>query len=96
MATQWQEVDVASLSPKARKAYEDYRIAQGLAKNARLAFEAVVKGEITVAKGYELVFGYKFGKLAVTLGEAKAASNGKAKVSLSDYLSQRQGDGLRT
>ena len=96
MTTVWQELDVSKLSIKAQKAYQDYRTAQGLAKSARLSFEAVVKSDFSAPDGRELAFGYKFGKLAVTLVDAKAAPNGKGKVSLAEYLSGRQSSGLAT
>lgn len=70
----WTNVDVTELPETLVSLYDDYKAAQRLASEHRAAFEAaMIKAAAPrTPPGKSLVFGYKFGKLSIAWGEAKA------------------------
>lgn len=94
----WVEVDVASLSDGARKAYEAYKDMYRQMKAKREEFEGLIAKDAGVPEGKRMVFGYNFGKLSVAIvdDDRKPAKAKPAKLSLADYMAQMQRAGLRS
>ena len=69
----WQPVDVASITGTTKKALDEYHAANKVAQGKRVTFEKeflkLAKGRIP--EGKELRFGYRWGKLAVALDDAR-------------------------
>lgn len=82
----WITIDPESLNDATFRAYEALREAQSKARTAREAFETLVQNE--APRGKTVLFGYRFGKLAIALTDGEKAPR-KATVkaaSLDDVL----------
>lgn len=91
----WQTLDVDTLTPAQRKAYDEYRALRRKAAEARDAFESTMQGP--VPEGQRMIFGYNFGKLSVAIvdddrkpGKPKAQAK-----SLADFLAEQLASGRR-
>lgn len=88
------DVDPASLGEEAEALYNEYRAAYRAASAKRDAFEAHVNDAMRDAgrlpNGKAVVFSYRFGKLSMSLGDARPARKAAAKpVSLQDWLANQ-------
>lgn len=92
----WQDVDLDTLTPEMRKAYEAYKVAQREAAQLRTAFEDMVNKHMP--DGQRMVFGYRFGKLsaAITDDAPKAKAASKPAMSLTAFLASQKAAGART
>ena len=61
----WTDVDIATLTPELRTAFEEYKAAYRLARDARKGFEGLVIAQAELPEGATLAFGYNFGKLSL-------------------------------
>lgn len=89
LLTGWEnDVDVSTFSQAAQNAYALYRKYNRMAAEARADFEAEVQAQMPA--GTHAVFNYRFGKLAMSVGDgAKADRQVQAKkpgTSLSAFL----------
>ena len=84
--TDWQSLDVDTLSNDIQALYFTYRKAQEHASTQRKAFEAAMSAKIELPTHLSLAFGYKFGKLSVAIVPVKRPSTGKAALSLLDLM----------
>lgn len=85
----WKEIDPTTLSKAQQDAYNAYKTAYSATTTKRKAFEALVTADMAkvLPAGRGPVFGYRFGKLSLAIGEAKAAAGvSKKAVTLADYL----------
>lgn len=92
----WVNIDIDSLSPDQRKAYETYKNAYRAMKALREEFETVMGSDIP--QGQRMIFGYNFGKLSVAVVEDdRKVAKAKAQTqSLSQFLAQAKSHGDRT
>lgn len=92
----WVNIDIETLGSTGRKAYDDYKAAYKVMKDARAEFERLMAQDIP--KGQRMIFGYNFGKLSVAVVEDdRKAPKAKATTqSLSDFLAQAKAHGDRT
>lgn len=72
----WHDIDTAAFTGDAKKAWAAYKAAQEAANTARDKFEATIRNRIAsipdlIPAGRVPVFSYRFGKLAVTAGDAQ-------------------------
>lgn len=90
------DVDPASLGEEAEALYNDYRAAYRTASAKRDAFETHVNDAMRDAgqlpDGKAIVFSYRFGKLSMSIGEARQPRKAAAKpLSLAAWLEAQQG-----
>lgn len=86
----WVTIDPDTLAPDHRAAYEEYKAAYRLAKDARTAFENGMQAQAPVGK--RMCFGYNFGKLSIALDAAKDAPKAaKGVQSLASFLAEQAG-----
>jgi hypothetical protein len=74
-------------------AYEEYKAQNALAKEAREQFERLARTGIS--GGDKLVFGYRFSKLSLGIGEAKLERVAAQSASLADFLDGQDTGGYR-
>ena len=69
----WKPVDIDSLPPDIAALYDSFRRAQAIAFQHCQAFEDAICGPLAkmlkAKPGQDVLFGYKFGKLSVALGD---------------------------
>lgn len=92
----WVNIDIETLGSTGRKAYDDYKAAYKVMKDARAEFEAIMGAGIP--QGQRMIFGYNFGKLSVAVVEddRKVAKAKAATQSLSEFLASAKAHGDRT
>lgn len=87
------DVSLDNFTVTAQKAYEAYREAYRLAKQARDAFEALARSEMADAHAVDpdcIAFNYRFGKLSLGFGEARVARKAAPKAkSLAAWLAEQ-------
>lgn len=76
----WKEINPASLSPAAVKAWDAYKAQYKVAKAARDAFEAILTKAAELPATHRLVFSYQFGKLSMAIDLAKTEGASKKAV----------------
>jgi hypothetical protein len=68
----WVTINPETMGSKTKAAYAAYRDARVAAGKLKAAFEESYRAEFgAVPAGTQLIFGYNFGRLVVSLGEAK-------------------------
>lgn len=93
----WVNVDIETLTPDIRDAYENYKLAYKTMKAARSVFEDTMMANAELAQRQRMIFGYNFGKLSVAIVEddRKAAKPKAQTKSLSEFLAGAKGNGDR-
>ena len=88
----WDDMDVDSLSPRAKAAYDHYKDANRVASQHREAFEAIMIQDMNTDC---VQFGYKFGKLSFTtdVEARKPKAKSKQAISLADWKARQAADG---
>jgi hypothetical protein len=87
-ATEWQSLDINTLSPDLQSAYFTYRKALDLANQHRKAFEAAMSDKVELPSHLMLAFGYKFGKLSIAIVKAERPTSAKPALSLADLIAR--------
>lgn len=84
----WVNIDIATLAPVARKAFDAYKAQYKLASDLRKTFEATMISVADMGHDRTLRFGYRFGKLSIAIDKADEISKPErtAGLSLADYL----------
>lgn len=92
----WNTIDPDTLPEVVKVAYNEYKAAYRMMKDARTNFEAAMDNTILPPKGQRLVFGYNFGKLSVAIvpDDRKPASKSTPQ-SLSSFLATTAASGRR-
>ncbi len=93
----WQKIDVETLTPELRGAYEAYKVQQRAAAEAKSVFERAVIAQAGLPNGHTFVFSYRFGQLsmALTEGEVKTKALPKNTLSLGDFLKAQASAGRK-
>lgn len=90
----WQTIDTTNLPDDLALAYEDYRDLNRKAQAAREAFETAFRTLVPAAPRKSWLFGYRFGKLSVALGDAQPIKSTAPRGALTlDMLRKMQGIG---
>lgn len=92
----WVQIDIETLAAEQRKAYDDYKAAYRLMKDAREVFERSMQEG--VPEGSRIVLGYNFGKLsaAIVADDRKPAKAKTSTQSLADFLKAQGAQGYRS
>lgn len=92
----WQDIDPAELPKSAQDAYADYKASYRAMKAAKEQFETLARASIPTPAGFEVKFGYNFGKLGIALAPVSDKPKAKAKLSLAAWIEQQASAGART
>lgn len=82
----WRTVDLTTLTPAQKTAFDAFTAANKLAGKAREAFEALYLKGAVAPEGHEIKLGYRFGLGIAIVPKGGKVKGGKAKVSLASYL----------
>jgi hypothetical protein len=92
----WQTIDPDTLNSECREAYDNYKAAYRLMKEARQHFEDTMATEAALPAHLRLVFGYNFGKLSIAaVPAAEVKPKATAPGSLSVFLASTAASGRR-
>lgn len=91
----WTNVDTETLPPEMKKLYAKYKAQYALMKEAREAFEEAFAGEVSLAPGKRVAFGYKYGKLSVGVVDAGKPKSDAKTATLSDFIAAQERSGRR-
>lgn len=93
----WTDISPDELSSDVQGAYDAYKVAYRTMKAAKLAFETAARGEIPAPEGFEVKFGYNFGKLGIALAPVtdKPKASAKPKQSLAAWIASQAASGAR-
>lgn len=92
---QWMNVDIETLTPEMKELYAKYKEQYAVMKEAREAFEEAFAGEVSLAPGKRVAFGYKFGKLRVGVVDAGKPKSASKAATLSDFIAAQERSGRR-
>lgn len=91
----WTDINPAELPPPVRVKYDAYKAAYRAMKEAKLAFEESARGVIPAPDGFEVKFGYNFGKLGIALAPVsdKPKPAAKGATTLAQWIAAQQAMG---
>ncbi len=84
----WQQLDIATLSPDLQSAYFEYKRNQDIANKARKAFETAMSAKLELPAHLALAFGYRFGNLSVAIVPAERPKTSKSAMSLEQLVAR--------
>jgi hypothetical protein len=86
----WRTVDVATLTPSQKTAYDKFQGANKTAAEARKAFETVFLAGIAIPVGKVIKLSYRYGLGVAILDSDGKTTGGKKATSLADFLKSQE------
>lgn len=81
----WKTIDIDTLKPALRKAYDALKAKRAEASVLRDEFEKLVSTEVALPTGKRMAFGYNYGKLSMAVTEAEERKAPKGAVALAAF-----------
>lgn len=91
----WTDINPAELPPAVRAKYDAYKASYRAMKEAKAGFEDAARSVIPAPTGFEIKFGYNFGKLGIALAPItdKPKPAAKGTTSLAAWIEQQRAMG---